>query len=384
MLRQELKSVTSSVFNLANSAIPKVGNLIDKSIVAIQDKAEEAFGINTRQKKSDPLKIPAWLRLLFNNPIINAVLKFNPLSWAMDVFAEEADSLGIEIKIPAFPSVALDKFSSILANWFEKAGGQLLSMLTDLANNLASIVGNFSPDAITGALKDMFGRIVGFIIDSVGELLHSILELLSAILEATEQAVSGTWKIPILTKMWEVFADQEFSILNFATFFIAHVMNIAFAPFGGEDKIVELLRRLKDEFHKHASQSKEEFDEKVEGWLEKQRPNSTLNAQAAMMDMKSASPYTSLRVQVAELGPSTSTGPNPDSTPMIETTTSEKNRGPSANSNEAETKHAATLFAAPASFASFRLLQDSNDSGTSVPSQSVGFPLSAPLLLVLT
>lgn len=217
--------------------------MVDKGISNAQKKAEDFFGIDLQPKPTSRPKIPKWVMFIFNNPIIHAVLKFNPLSWTIDTFMEEADGMGIDISFPTF-SEAFAKFDAVILEWFTNAAQTLWEVTDSLASNLAQLI--LDPNAGIRILRETCGRIIGFFFDSIRELMHAMVEMLGILTETGEQLLTFPWKIPIVTKLWETFADQDFSILNFATFLIAQVINSTIGLFGGSDATINMLRSLRN------------------------------------------------------------------------------------------------------------------------------------------
>ena len=243
--------------DIARTGLPAVCKTVNKNLDRAQAKIEEFLGLDSSQPKTKLPKLPKWLRLLFNNPIIHAVLKFNPLAWIMDVLGEEAENLGIKIPVSDLGAM-FSKFESILVSWTSRTAEKIMEVLLDLTSKIATLLG--SPQKALEILRSVLQNLLAFIFDSLKEVVNLVSETLLAFVDGIGGFMNDAWKLPVLSALWEGFADQELSITNFVTFLVAHVMNIMAEPAGGADKVIKALRAFQENLKEASGNNAAEFE----------------------------------------------------------------------------------------------------------------------------
>jgi hypothetical protein len=149
---------------------------------------------------------------IFDNPIITALLKFNPLSWLLEAVDEE---LGDDI--PHF-SITYD--------------GSSLSAIPD---TLLKIFGN-AKDTIGSAVSDpshAADALVGFLKAAAVDIFAAIKAAIFAILDGLVAGIDGLkaflnqpWKLGELSGLWKDLTGCDLSAMNFVTYLLAQVIEL--------------------------------------------------------------------------------------------------------------------------------------------------------------
>ena len=175
-----------------------------------------------------------------DNPIITALLKFNPLSWLLEAVDEELGD-----SIPHF-SITFDGSSLSLIP------DTLLKIFGNAKNTIGSAVSDPSSaaDALVGFLKaaavDIFAAIKAAI--------FAVLDGLVAGIDGLKAFLNHKWDIGELSGLWSDLTDCDLSAMNFVTYLLAQVME------------------LSNPSSKEGVLSKLNVDEVVSGWNSMQLP----------------------------------------------------------------------------------------------------------------
>ncbi|KAL3419492.1 hypothetical protein PVAG01_09714 [Phlyctema vagabunda] len=164
----------------------------------------------------------SFLQVLLDNPITEFLLKFNPLSWLLEVIGEE---FGDMVKFPN------------LGESLMKIHGDIMSLLRDEMLNISRLVQDLvakvktvwndrtqAPKVALEFVQNAFWTIF----DGVARCLTAIYDIFTHQLEGMFELVMGTWKIPFITTLFEQVAKQPFSLMNLVSFGMASYLNIAF------------------------------------------------------------------------------------------------------------------------------------------------------------
>ncbi|RPA74580.1 hypothetical protein BJ508DRAFT_33651 [Ascobolus immersus RN42] len=220
-----LKDVINNAISVARCALPPIESKINSFISSSKTQLEEALNVPVTVPPKSSLKLPDWLSKLFNNPIIDAILKWNPIGWAMEVFMEEFESMGIEIRVPD-PSQLLDKISATVMEWLTHNGATFLDLGVQFMVIAPQIIANLTnPTQCIVELKKILGSLLGTVFEAVSTLVSSVFKILIDAFGELDKLLNFEWKFPILTKLWKVLAEQEFSIINAITFLSAQFIN---------------------------------------------------------------------------------------------------------------------------------------------------------------
>lgn len=167
---------------------------------------------------------PSWISRVLNNPVVKALLKFNPLSWIFEAIMEGIEeTLGDKLLIPSLDTV-LDPFRKVV--------GGITTQFVDLLPRLFEAVWNevrnilVEPRKIVEVLMRIIGDVFHTGFDAMRIVVLTLYDALVASLQAVRDLLGSKWVIPGLTDKWEDDAGQEFSLLNCGTYLLALFINI--------------------------------------------------------------------------------------------------------------------------------------------------------------
>ena len=228
---------------LEQDLAPVIGDRTPLSVDAAKDPNE--------QLKNSPL---SWL---FDNPIINFIMKLNPLPVVMEAFTESfGEEFGDDFKVPNLGQFA-QRAAEALSKVFHKEIDVLLDLFQRLWNRIQSVARN--PAKVQENLKGAFQDIAHALFDTVENIMKGLWQFMIEMFGFVVTFIEGIWKIPLLTDFFEWFTDQvclsyihepsycpfqndtdvfqEFSILNAITFVVVRVFGLIV----GEDNVPEYL-----------------------------------------------------------------------------------------------------------------------------------------------
>ncbi|KAI1169836.1 hypothetical protein F4777DRAFT_584523 [Nemania sp. FL0916] len=162
------------------------------------------------------------LAKLLNNPIIKAILKFNPIAWIIEAITEEVDTS--DWKIPN-----VEKFASFAAKHALDGVDTIATCFLNIISELVTAGGDVISDP--SSLRDVIMRVlkssVWEIFDAVESTALSIYDMIVDLFGMLYEFLTGEWVIPGLTDLWEDFSGQPFSILGFGTYLLSTLLNIS-------------------------------------------------------------------------------------------------------------------------------------------------------------
>ncbi|KAI5798600.1 hypothetical protein FPQ18DRAFT_420557 [Pyronema domesticum] len=271
-----LKVILNDSFRTARTAMPILGKKIHKSVDDTKASLSKALGIPIEKPKKSGFKLPAWVSKLFNNPILDAIFKFNPLGWALDVIMEELEGLGLDIQVPD-PSILISNLTATVAKWVATNGATLFDMFVQFLAYAPQFIGNISdPGKCLDVFKDMVGTILGAMFEALETLVDTIFSALEGFLGDIQGLLNFEWKFPLLTKAWEIFADQKFSIMNAITLITAQLFNTVAQIFGlGNPATMlneagEVLKEIADDLQKNKDRMDKDSEKETKNEAEKE------------------------------------------------------------------------------------------------------------------
>jgi hypothetical protein len=159
----------------------------------------------------------------FNNPVSSMLMKYNPLTLALDAaeegFAEALDELGISI-----PMVSFEPLVTILADFLKNEGDQILSFLKLIKTKLPQA---FEDPSQTGSiLSEIIAGGFWTLIKAFENLILTAFDSVSVSIGIVFDAISAEWKLSFISDMWKDFTGTPLTVLNVITWPIAFFMNL--------------------------------------------------------------------------------------------------------------------------------------------------------------
>lgn len=171
-------------------------------------------------EKAEGQKDSVFTKIL-NNPIVKAILDFNPLSWLVDAIADGMDAA-------KFKTPDLAKFIKTIADKIGSGAEDLITALEALANTIGDSIGELAsdPSQALSILGKAVKKVFWTIFEAVEKLALNIYQVLTAVFGIIVEFLEGEWEIPGLTDGWEEFTGQKFTLLGFGTYICAAIMNL--------------------------------------------------------------------------------------------------------------------------------------------------------------
>lgn len=233
-------------FNTKNEAF------VEHSFDNISERIKKNVGRNPPKRsepvQNDALELFSWL---LENPIMEKIKAWNPFLWLLDA---ERDGLmeGISdlIQTPDF-SILWDCASGVISDVLQTTIVSLWSIVSDLWEKVQTVAKNpeAACDTALGFVKDSLLTML----DELKHIVGGMMKIVTAIVEQTFEVLQGKWKIPLVTTLFETYADQDFSLMNVVTFSLAQLMHIFFQvtlkkkPFEVLGDIMDLFTGWTDE-----------------------------------------------------------------------------------------------------------------------------------------
>ncbi|KAF4428349.1 hypothetical protein FACUT_9380 [Fusarium acutatum] len=170
----------------------------------------------------------AWL---FDNPVVNMIMRFNPVSVILDALSESFDEeLGGFVQIPNIFSHFRKAFGT-LGHVAEKQSDLFLDLLTRFWDRIKDFVSQ--PSRILELLKDGFQDFFRTIFDAIKTLITGLWESVGQFMDGLLSFINDKWKIPILTRLFKWYTDQDFTLMNLFTFAVTRILGLIV----GEDQV---------------------------------------------------------------------------------------------------------------------------------------------------
>jgi len=187
--------------NLEHDLQPFIG---DKSNPKVGPAKDPRAGL-----RNSPL---AWL---FDNPVLNLIIKLNPMSIIMEALGEAwEEELGDDIKFPNFSNFTT-KLREILTKTFENEAEIFFDLLGKLWDRVKDVANDFSKvlEVLKGAIQD----IAYALFNAVRTAVRGIWDMMSEMMTLVVTFLDGEWKLPFITPLFKWFADQVcFNPLTFS------------------------------------------------------------------------------------------------------------------------------------------------------------------------
>lgn len=176
--------------------------------------------------------VSTFMTNILNNPILKALLSFNPMTWVMEAINEET---GDSIKLPSFP------FLSTLSSTAVKVGlsglKRIIVLFERLFENLVAVVSD--PSRAEDVLLDSCRAGFWSAFEGVKEIVLELYGLVVALFRDLDTFLNDVWVLPGLTDLWYDYTGMDFSLMNLMTYILAQIIEIFYdgkkAVFDGWD-----------------------------------------------------------------------------------------------------------------------------------------------------
>jgi hypothetical protein len=219
--QQVLADITSTLMSKAILFIDVNESTLEMAAEKLAERAR-AFVKDTRPKiatSTDKGK-DSTLSKILNNPIVQALLKYNPLQWVIEAIEEETS-----IKLNGFslPNLRplLEIFTDILPNLFDAQLQNLQRFIEDVKAKYKLIKEDSSK--AFDYLMELMGNLLWTAFDAVKELIFAIYRIIGAVLKQFKIIIEFAMKIPFVSKLFEQETGLDFSIVNIFTYALAFV-----------------------------------------------------------------------------------------------------------------------------------------------------------------
>lgn len=185
---------------------------LDRGLDVIKEKLE-AYIADTRVAPKASCDNPrsmlrdsplAWL---FDNPVLKFLMKFNPISIILEAAGEAFEEEGLSdlFQFPSFTAL-----NSIMTETLPRLLESQLDNLMRLVESLAAKFGPMLKDpsiafaVLQEALRDIFWTLF----DAVKLMVQGVWDIMGGLLEQTMEFLKGKWKLPLVTSLFEWYAEQ--------------------------------------------------------------------------------------------------------------------------------------------------------------------------------
>ena len=160
------------------------------------------------------------LDFLFNNPVLNFIMRYNPIS----ILLEAAwDALDDTIKVPSMKSLE-DIWQRILPKLAKDEFSIIIQLVDDIMIKVKAFLnGDIS---LSGLFLNLLGDTFWTVFDALKAIILAAIDMVPDLIGAFEELITGVWKFPLITSLWEDFTGEEFTLLKFVTFLVAQGMNL--------------------------------------------------------------------------------------------------------------------------------------------------------------
>ena len=214
----------------ATQRILRVNEQVLKDSFDFYGKLLEVVISRPSPRKAGPAS--TFLTNIMNNPILKALLSFNPMSWAMEAVNEE---MGDAVKLPSFPF--LSTLSSTAVRIGLSALKRIMVLFERLFENLVTLISD--PTNAVDILLDSCRAGFWSAFEGVKEIVLELYGLLVALFNDMDTFLNDVWVLPGLTDLWYDYTGMDFSLMNLLTYTLAQIIEIFYdgekAAFDGWD-----------------------------------------------------------------------------------------------------------------------------------------------------
>ena len=191
------------------------------------DAEELIFGSVEKFREPDTPRqetaIERFVKRILNSPIVKLILKFNPLKWILEGISEGISESFSDFKLPDIKPLAeaIGMTADALLEVFLTAFGQIIDTIA-ASGTEALLNPKEMLRIIVSAVKKTFRTLFHATRDTVLIAVDCVIRMVHAI----PALLAEPWVIPGLTDLWEDWTGQEFSLLNFATYGSAILLDL--------------------------------------------------------------------------------------------------------------------------------------------------------------
>ena len=160
------------------------------------------------------------LDFLFNNPVLNFIMRYNPISILLEAAWEVLSDM---IQVPSMKSLE-DIWQRILPKLAKDEFSIIIQLVDDILIKFKAFVnGDIS---LSELLLDLLGDTFWTIFDALKAIILAAIDMVPDLIGALKELITGVWKFPFVTALWKAFTGEEFTLLNFITLLLAQGMNL--------------------------------------------------------------------------------------------------------------------------------------------------------------
>jgi hypothetical protein len=227
-----LQNAVTSSLNITSRFLEKNKSTLQSGFNSVRENLQPVLKDTRRPTSSDiesndTADILTQISWVIQNPVFRELQKLNPMKILLEAIGEAAaEEFSDLIKLPS-----MDNLDSILTNTIPKLVTDEIDIIKrffedifDQVQKAATSPADFADRLLGAILNDALWTIF----DSTEKISMAMFEILVSLLKQLIGLLTDTIKIPLLTTMFEVVAEQDFSVLNCTTYITAGIMNIVF------------------------------------------------------------------------------------------------------------------------------------------------------------
>ncbi|RDW57742.1 hypothetical protein BP5796_12543 [Coleophoma crateriformis] len=223
-----LAQMVTSTIDLSNRVLAVNRELLVDKFNDLSEGLEEFISKPTPKTKDESPQRPSKLQKFLGHPLVKVLMDCNPISCILEGIQEglaESD-LGNMVEIPRLPGISsAQELFSFAAERFTA----LLDLIMEISSQFAVLLRD--PSKAKAAMMESMRSIVWNAFDTVRELMVKLFDMLAAFIKDMGQFITGTWKIPPFTDIWEDLTGIPFTLVNFFTY----IMALFLAPVSGDN-----------------------------------------------------------------------------------------------------------------------------------------------------
>ncbi|PSR81476.1 hypothetical protein BD289DRAFT_413041 [Coniella lustricola] len=197
------------------------------SIVDLFDDMEETlFGsIDKATAPDEPTKetgVERFVRKIIHSPIVKLIFKFNPLQWILEGVVEGLEEAIPDLKLPSIIPLAAAVGLGV---------SDLLEIIIDTLVEFVSLIATTAADVLRDP-KKLFSIMLQAakksfktLFKATRDVLLCLFDTIIRVVKTIPELLTTTWNIPGLTDVWQDWTGQEFTLLNFATYAAAAMVD---------------------------------------------------------------------------------------------------------------------------------------------------------------
>ncbi|KAF2133764.1 hypothetical protein P153DRAFT_427689 [Dothidotthia symphoricarpi CBS 119687] len=222
--QEVLKESFSTVLDVMQSFLVKNKWRVAEWMEDIEDTCKTVIPDSRPPANDESNRKPSLISRILNNPVIKALMKFNPMSWVLEAMAEGIEEmLGDKLVIPSLDSV-FAPFKSLLGDLTDDFAGLLERLFDAIWSELKNLIAH--PSKVIEILIRVLGDVFYTAFDTVKVFILACYDAFLAAIQASRDLLTAKWVIPGLTDEWEESKGQDFNLLNCGTYLLAQIMNV--------------------------------------------------------------------------------------------------------------------------------------------------------------